>query len=632
MAQVTKVYNYTGAHVDFVVPDGVTSIKFELWGAAGGSSTSPGTPPRFTDAYFNTAANAVANCKGYGSNAAGYAAGTLAVTPGDLYYLYIGGNGKNAEANSGEGSGGALFNTFAPGGAGGFNGGGAGGDGQHLAGDATAGAGGGGGGATDVRHPGATLADRIIVAGGAGGQGGRSRYQSYGATANPTAPAPPYYGSTYYITSGIALGGYGGINGQAGGVGSNAGGGGGATHSAGGAGGVGSGAGHINGTAGVSGIAGAGGDANLTTAADGWINGGGGGGGGYYGGGGGSNGSTSSAAGGGGGSNHIDGAFTDALSASHAFPPSARLASGYGGFMALTYQQPPNVPAFISPLNGDLVSVSDPLVIDLSFTSEVSGVGFPTFDLRYRISPAGGWTTLTGLIPNGTTGSHTIAAGTFVDGNDYDIEARVTDSSSDTSDWSSITVSAVTPPPAPVITGPASTVSTSTFNVTWTQSSGDTQGTYEVTFLDSDDVEIYSSGVVTSAVQSHSVTWTEPSQDGMTLRVRYTTLDPDIWSGYGTQAQAVNINPPGTPDVVASTDSSNGSITLTITTSDTPNATATVDILRGDVTHSGEEIRVAAGLVPVANEVIWTDYTPADRTVYRYRVKANSAGGGFAYD
>lgn len=73
-------------------------------------------------------------------NLGGYATGELAVSPGDVLNIYVGGQ------PSGE--------------PGGFNGGGA---GDSL--------GAGGGGASDVRTAGNTLNDRVIVAGGGGGGG-----------------------------------------------------------------------------------------------------------------------------------------------------------------------------------------------------------------------------------------------------------------------------------------------------------------------------------------------------------------------------------------------------------------------------------------------------------------------------
>jgi PKD repeat protein len=111
-------FNYTGGQQSWTVPATcVSSVTLECWGAQGGSSISTG-------------------------GAGGYAKGDLAVTPGQVLYLYVGGQGGN------------------PGG--GWNGGGS---GQTSGSPAS----GGGGGASDVRVGGQSLSDRVIVAGGGGG-------------------------------------------------------------------------------------------------------------------------------------------------------------------------------------------------------------------------------------------------------------------------------------------------------------------------------------------------------------------------------------------------------------------------------------------------------------------------------
>ena len=123
-------FSYTGAEQTYTVPAGVTSVVVECWGAQGGTSY-PGY-----DGYMNLGG------KG------GYAKGRLAVTPGEILRVYVGGKGGD----------GGLQSTS---GVGGFNGGG------HSR--NTTNHNGGGGGASDVRQGGSALANRKIVAGGGGG-------------------------------------------------------------------------------------------------------------------------------------------------------------------------------------------------------------------------------------------------------------------------------------------------------------------------------------------------------------------------------------------------------------------------------------------------------------------------------
>tara|TARA_R110002110_G_scaffold213793_2_gene427225 strand:+ start:461 stop:1360 length:900 start_codon:yes stop_codon:yes gene_type:complete len=123
-------FNYTGAVQTFIVPTAVSSIFVETWGAQGWSSSN--------------------NQGGFG----GYTSGDLSVTVGENLWIYVGGQGTQANGNR------------IPGG-GGFNGGG---DGQsnHTT-TSTVCCVGGGGGASDVRQGLDNLLNRMIVAGGGGG-------------------------------------------------------------------------------------------------------------------------------------------------------------------------------------------------------------------------------------------------------------------------------------------------------------------------------------------------------------------------------------------------------------------------------------------------------------------------------
>lgn len=117
-AATTVSFAYTGGPQAYTVPAGVTSLKVDLAGAAGG--------PRFS---LST-----------GQGLGGRVQAILAVTPGQVLTLYVGGAGARNM--------------------GGYNGGGG-----ASAGD------GGGGGASDLRQGGTALANRVLVAGGGGGGG-----------------------------------------------------------------------------------------------------------------------------------------------------------------------------------------------------------------------------------------------------------------------------------------------------------------------------------------------------------------------------------------------------------------------------------------------------------------------------
>ena len=114
----SQTFNFTGGAQTFTVPAGVALIVVEAYGAAG-------------------AASVVGNPAAGGQG--GSVTATLAVTPGELLQIFVGGSGAS----------------------GGFNGGAA-------AGDANSGR---GGGSSDVRMGGSALANRVVAAGGGGGAG-----------------------------------------------------------------------------------------------------------------------------------------------------------------------------------------------------------------------------------------------------------------------------------------------------------------------------------------------------------------------------------------------------------------------------------------------------------------------------
>jgi|GEM_PF-6670225 len=227
--QVT--FDFVGSSQTWVVPANVTSITVDVRGAQGGGN---GSNP---------------NAQG---GKGGRVQTTLAVTPGEMLVIYVGGRG------------GDLIGPNTPG-PGGFNGGGTGGI-DNVDFNAPAG---GGGGASDIRQGGNDLSHRVVVAGGGGGA-------ECCEDANGGAG--------------------GGTIGMAGMDGGNSDPGGGGTQSSGGAGGSGC---HGNGGSGTLGQGGIGGNGNRA---------GGGGGGGYYGGGGG--GGCDFGSGGGGGSSYSAGTNT----------------------------------------------------------------------------------------------------------------------------------------------------------------------------------------------------------------------------------------------------------------------------------------------------------------------------------
>ncbi|MES2397537.1 MAG: glycine-rich protein [Bacteroidota bacterium] len=197
----TLTFNYTGAAQAWTVPACVTSITIDVKGSQGGD-------------------NGGVSFGGRG----GRVQGTIAVTTGEVLYIYVGGAGAGC-ATGGYNGGGNTTCMY--------------GNLQNR-----------GGGASDIRRTPYALGNRLVVAGGGGGTG-----YNYNSTCDNGGNGGGLTGISYPVCAETAATG--------------------GTQSSGGAGGVWTGY-----AAGSAGVFGTGGDAGSGT-------GGGGGGGGYYGGGGG---------------------------------------------------------------------------------------------------------------------------------------------------------------------------------------------------------------------------------------------------------------------------------------------------------------------------------------------------------
>jgi hypothetical protein len=236
----SRTFQAVNGRQEFIVPPAVTSLQIEANGAQGGSSATT-----------------------MNGGLGGSVRATVAVTPGETLFIFVGGHGRDrVPLDSG---------------AGGFNGGGLGENGEFSFGGL---GGGGGGGASDVRQGGMALANRIVIAGGGGGGGGNNIDGPGGNGGGLIGGA----GQSVLVHPGS-----GGL------VGAGGGGGAGGSQSSGGAGGTPQ-------------LCPAGADGALGTGGDGadCLNSGGGGGGGYYGGGGGGSAINFAAGAGGGGSSFTD--------------------------------------------------------------------------------------------------------------------------------------------------------------------------------------------------------------------------------------------------------------------------------------------------------------------------------------
>lgn len=318
----STVFTYTGSEQMYVVPACVTEIEILANGAQGGNAAVGGAT----------------------GGLGGTASGRIAVTPGDVLYIYVGGqNGYNGGGNGGQ-NGNTTF----------------GGPPGTLAAS--------GGGASDVRFGGNTLNDRIIVAGGGGGAGENGVWpgcQVAGPSGNGGAGGGLVGGNGGFgVGTPCNCGGGGGDLGQGG------------TQSAGGL--------HgnyygntaclrSNWTPGQDGSWGQGGNGSLV-----YYNGtgaGGGGGGGYYGGGSGGNGSDTTPGGGGGGGSSYLGILTNTTNIAGNNPGDGSIT------ITITNQ---GVPPSPSGLSGNTIACAGDT-------------------MTFTINPQGGVSGYTWTVPNGGT-------------------------------------------------------------------------------------------------------------------------------------------------------------------------------------------------------------------------------------
>jgi hypothetical protein len=173
LTQASQTFNYTGAAQAWTVPAGVTSIDVEAKGAQGGRVDLSG--------YWSPC------CLDGGLG--GKVQSKLAVTPGQVLNIYVGGIGNTNGTGGYNGGGTAAPKAF-------INVGG-----------------GGGGGATDIRIGGTALSNRVIVAGAGGGAGGDGGPTAGGVGGGLIggAPGTPNNVSTLLATGGTqTAGGTGG--------------------------------------------------------------------------------------------------------------------------------------------------------------------------------------------------------------------------------------------------------------------------------------------------------------------------------------------------------------------------------------------------------------------------------------
>lgn len=454
----SSTFNYTGSWQTWTVPSGVTSISV--------------------------------TCVGAGSNtrAAGKVTGSLAVSPGQVLYLVVGGQGGSPSGTAG--------------GSGGWGAGGKGGNGYNQ------GGGWGGGGYSGCRL-GSTSGTVKFIAAGAGGD---SHDGGAGGAGGTTTGAD---GGTGTNGSGSTTPGRGG------------------TQSAGGAGGTSSSGSAFNGSDGSATSLGAGGQGGDTGGYNG--GGGGGGGGGYFSGGGGCGSSQgyAPATGGGGGSNY-HGALTGGV--------NERGTGGTGhGQIVITWTDPnvaPSTPTSVSPAAGTNTRSMGSVTV----SAHLSDPDGDNVRMLVRYSTSSSFTSYTdkysGYVSSGSTASYTLT-GLDTDTHYY-VRVFAQDPSGLYSGYASTDFYTNRTPTAPALgtstPDGASFITSSTKVFDWTFSdpdSGDSQGYAYFQWKKTTD-----STWTSEAVSGLTASYTSPANKfapGFSYNWRVQTRDAaGLWSPFST--------------------------------------------------------------------------------------------------
>lgn len=284
----------------------------------------------------------------------------------------------------------------------------------------------------------------------------------------------------------------------------------------------------------------------------------------------------------------------------------------------------PNAPTGLTPASGSTLRRTTTNQLGWTFSDPDTGDSQSKYRLRYRLTGATTWTTVT----KSTPATHWTAPATALPAGTVEWQVRTYDALGAVSSWSSSSfLSVATEPTLPTITAPTngSTVVQSV-TCTW---SYPTQEAYEVRRVadatgTADPTTVYSDTgtVTTAAARSVALTFAVNGRsEHVQLRVKATGL----WTGWADVLVHVSYTGPPTPTVTLSTNDATGSITVSVSIPTPATGEPTVahlDIYRSSATEA--EIRVAATRAPATS---WTDYLPASGVSYTYRVVAVATNG-----
>jgi hypothetical protein len=256
----------------------------------------------------------------------------------------------------------------------------------------------------------------------------------------------------------------------------------------------------------------------------------------------------------------------------------------------------------------------------------VDGTAQTAYEVQYRVVGAGSWST-TGKITS-TTQGRTFAAGTFANGNTYELQVRTWGQYATApaySPWSATktflasarpTATISSPADLDTLTGPSATVGWAYYDAESTA-----QSARKVTLYAADGTTVLWTQTVSDDAGSATIGYV--LSDGATYVIGVMVRDADgLWSAEDAVTVDVDYTAPMQPALSAVFDPETGSVAITI---DNPAPSGGEPAVVSNTVH-----RITGGLAEVVSDGVGpngtvTDYMPALGVVNTYRVVAWSA-------
>lgn len=293
----------------------------------------------------------------------------------------------------------------------------------------------------------------------------------------------------------------------------------------------------------------------------------------------------------------------------------------------LSLNRPPNAPTLTAHANFDKV---DAQTLAWTFSDPDPGNTQSAYQLLIiRVSDA--VTVLdTGKVVSATS-SYALAANTLVNNVQYQWQVRTWDQSDAVGPYSSLSTFWCSAKPTATITVPATdgaTVATSSLTAQWTTSDpeGEGQSAYQVRLTDASDVELWTSGKVTSAGLAQTIGYT--LVNATNYKVKVTVWDAkDVASAEVVRTFVTSFTAPATPTITATPNADQFPPYISVTvTNPTPGGSQPA-VNDNTIQRSADGGATWTTMGTCSNNGTFTDYAPASGIAYQYRAVANGANG-----